>query len=299
MTSLQKQIVQLNPFDDEEALVLGVKRIATNGRNKVFEVSGSGHKPRILKIDVENSRSRPHKLQIEQWAALKARAAGVLAPAYLKTGITSCGTAYSLTERLSGHSLTSSQIRTQIIRDLGLQLQMLSKIKLAGFGWLNPVSWQGTYSHWNSFLTDFFLEAHQKLSAMGAFTSGELEGIQQVVETKSPSLHVEKSSLVHRDLRPANILAESNRIVAILDWENAIAGDPLMDIAIFSLAWGCSKHTRHLLEAQGHTWNLQLQEKIGLYRIICGVAELAFRVKTGMRSQTLRSLILKDIQSIG
>lgn len=37
--------------------------------------------------------------------------------------------------------------------------------------------------------------------------------------------------ILHMDLRPENILARSGRPVAILDWGNALAGDPALDLA--------------------------------------------------------------------
>ena len=37
--------------------------------------------------------------------------------------------------------------------------------------------------------------------------------------------------LLHMDLRPANILVRSSRPVAILDWSNALTGEPALDLA--------------------------------------------------------------------
>jgi aminoglycoside phosphotransferase (APT) family kinase protein len=37
--------------------------------------------------------------------------------------------------------------------------------------------------------------------------------------------------LLHMDLRPANILVEHGRLTAILDWSNALVGDPALDLA--------------------------------------------------------------------
>jgi aminoglycoside phosphotransferase (APT) family kinase protein len=37
--------------------------------------------------------------------------------------------------------------------------------------------------------------------------------------------------LLHMDLRPANILVRASRPAAILDWSNALAGDPALDLA--------------------------------------------------------------------
>ena len=37
--------------------------------------------------------------------------------------------------------------------------------------------------------------------------------------------------LLHMDLRPANVLVQCGRPVAILDWSNALVGDPALDLA--------------------------------------------------------------------
>lgn len=37
--------------------------------------------------------------------------------------------------------------------------------------------------------------------------------------------------LLHMDLRPENILTRSGRVAALLDWSNALAGDPALDLA--------------------------------------------------------------------
>ncbi len=42
---------------------------------------------------------------------------------------------------------------------------------------------------------------------------------------------IPRRSLLHMDLRPENILVRAGRPVAILDWSNALAGDPALDLA--------------------------------------------------------------------
>ncbi len=39
------------------------------------------------------------------------------------------------------------------------------------------------------------------------------------------------SSLLHMDLRPANILVRSGRPAALLDWSNALVGEAALDLA--------------------------------------------------------------------
>lgn len=47
-----------------------------------------------------------------------------------------------------------------------------------------------------------------------------------------------KPCLVHRDIKPSNIIRGNNGKVWIVDWENAIFGDLLFDLATFGVRYG-------------------------------------------------------------
>lgn len=66
---------------------------------------------------------------------------------------------------------------------------------------------------------------------------------------------------LHGDFWPGNILWEVDRISAVLDWEDALIGDPLYDLAIARLDWlwvagpeGAEAFTRAFLEAAPHVY---------------------------------------------
>jgi aminoglycoside phosphotransferase (APT) family kinase protein len=45
---------------------------------------------------------------------------------------------------------------------------------------------------------------------------------------------VEVGSLCHGDLKAANILVDAGRLAGVIDWGDAVVGDPLWDIARFA-----------------------------------------------------------------
>ena len=50
----------------------------------------------------------------------------------------------------------------------------------------------------------------------------------------------QRASVVHGDYRLDNVIVapdDPGRVLAVLDWEMATLGDPLADLALFSLYW--------------------------------------------------------------
>jgi aminoglycoside phosphotransferase (APT) family kinase protein len=56
------------------------------------------------------------------------------------------------------------------------------------------------------------------------------EGIRDALETACPLTQVNRSTLLHGDYWPGNILWREGTLAAVIDWEDARAGDPLADL---------------------------------------------------------------------
>ena len=54
--------------------------------------------------------------------------------------------------------------------------------------------------------------------------------------------------LIHRDIKFRNIIYSNNGKIWIIDWENAILGDPLFELAVFSARNGRNNFWRKLSE---------------------------------------------------
>jgi hygromycin-B 7''-O-kinase len=63
----------------------------------------------------------------------------------------------------------------------------------------------------------------------------------------------EQAVLCHNDAHDANVLVEDGRITGLLDWENAVAGDPILDLAkAYAFSDGRSEETLEaLIEGYG------------------------------------------------
>jgi hygromycin-B 4-O-kinase len=86
-------------------------------------------------------------------------------------------------------------------------------------------------------------------------------------------------SLVHADLLLNHLVTDSNEIATVFDWGNAVAGDPLYDIAwiLFCIPWYPTIDRQQVLElAAIHFPNDNLVRLLNIYELHIGVANLQY-----------------------
>jgi aminoglycoside phosphotransferase (APT) family kinase protein len=120
--------------------------------------------------------------------------------------------------------------------DMGAFVRQLAT-QLAGIHMLAP-------SRVNiSFLPDQACLAAEKVKLRPAILDDTLnEGrIRDALEAVWPVPQRNAPVLLHGDFWPGNILWKGGRLVAVLDWEDATVGDPLVDVAgtRLELLWAC------------------------------------------------------------
>ena len=82
---------------------------------------------------------------------------------------------------------------------------------------------------------------HRQLDASRSRALPELEQLGELLQLGLPE--TQRSGIVHGDYRLDNVLVTGTppRVSAILDWEMATLGDPLVDLGIFALYWEIEK----------------------------------------------------------
>lgn len=79
------------------------------------------------------------------------------------------------------------------------------------------------------------LDAHLKFLTDGEFISAHrAEEIQNVIDSHRSLLELDHGCLVHKDLALWNILGTTDNITSVIDWDDAISGDPLDDISLIA-----------------------------------------------------------------
>lgn len=91
---------------------------------------------------------------------------------------------------------------------------------------------------------DYFrlnLEKHLDfLVSRSFFTENMAANIRYTVESHRDLLDLESGCLVHKDLALWNILGSPQKIVAYIDWDDAISGDPMDDLSLLGCFHGAT-----------------------------------------------------------
>jgi aminoglycoside phosphotransferase (APT) family kinase protein len=131
------------------------------------------------------------------------------------------------------------------LREFGSLLRAVhQKIPTVGFGWpiieesavLQPVSKQdrpikGMFDTWADFLGVRLQEHLRYCQKLGVLSTDDATQIESFFHRLRPLFDDAPSVLLHNDPGPANLLIRGRRELSLIDWEDAIAGDPLFDLA--------------------------------------------------------------------
>jgi hygromycin-B 4-O-kinase len=134
---------------------------------------------------------------------------------------------------------------------------------------------EGYYKHWHDLFRD------------GALERDVFETIYRHLHQLLPHCPEERA-LIHNDYWFMNIVGEGERITGVLDWANALYGDPLYEIA--RLSWGSSfpgwwyeDGAAFLRERYGATPGYDT--RLSCYSCHLGLDDLRFYAKTGRREE--------------
>ncbi|GAA5030418.1 hypothetical protein GCM10023317_80340 [Actinopolymorpha pittospori] len=121
--------------------------------------------------------------------------------------------------------------RTQA--DLGRVFALLHACKLPGYGPLNEKG-EGSYTRWSDFLRQSLTEPLRFLHTGGHFDRELVTRVENLFSSHAPMLDSRPGVLVHGDLGNMEIFVDRrNRVVDIVDFGDAVVGDPLYDFAHF------------------------------------------------------------------
>jgi hygromycin-B 4-O-kinase len=134
---------------------------------------------------------------------------------------------------------------------------------------------EGYYQNWHALFRDSFLEREV------------YEVVYRRMLRLAERLPAERA-LIHNDYWFENILADGERITGVIDWANALYGDPLYDVA--RLGWGAAwpgwwhADGEALLRARYGAMP-GYADRIACYELHGGLDDLRFYAKTGRRAE--------------
>jgi aminoglycoside phosphotransferase (APT) family kinase protein len=192
----------------------------------------------------------------EAQACALAAEAGVPAPEVVASGTGPAGEYLILREAPGAPVDTSAK---EVLTSAGRELVKLHQVPGNGFGRLN----EPLHPTWTAWLTAQVASLDGLVDA-GLLPKTHHKRLTELVTTQSPE--PEHPVLLHGDLHPRHLYATNGTLSAIIDWGDALYGDPLFDLARFSIAG--PKATSALL----HGYNLDptpdLERTFPLYRAL-------------------------------
>lgn len=124
-----------------------------------------------------------------------------------------------------------------VYTDLGTIFKEIQTIPVQGVGLVNIKTllkenkFSGTSSSWKEFFYKNIHDHIEKTYALKVITKKSKETIEKIFSEKLEDLENRPLVLIHNDLATRNIIFNKTKITAILDWEDAIIGDPFWEIA--------------------------------------------------------------------
>lgn len=180
----------------------------------------------------------------EAWVCERVRSLGVPAPEILgvDASLTRVPRPFLVMRVVSGAALAHPDHPSEqaAIVACGAYMRAVHDVVLDGFGWLGtndaPPPPVGPHRTWAAALAEAVatLPAQVDAEVMPAALAARIEGRLQADEgslafTAAPRL-------LHGDLYLRHLFADDDHLTGIIDWGDATAGDPLLDLGRFSLA---------------------------------------------------------------
>ncbi len=135
-----------------------------------------------------------------------------------------------VTHRIAGENLeaTWDQLdagqEVRLAEQAGTWLARLHQQKLAGFGEVFRATHDNQRAFWGECAMDWLV------ACTDLFDAHDLERMRKSIDAAAANLEqLTEARLVHRDYHFGNLLHDGDNIVGILDFEWAVAGDPLLD----------------------------------------------------------------------
>lgn len=192
-------------------------------------------------------RDRPNfEFLIEERLHAMLRARGITVPEVLRTDLSrrEFPLDYQIIREARGRPLNTLErpedqfLPEALLADLGRSMARSHGIEASGAGLLDPAALSarvaGVLPQWSDYLLLHLHEHVRTCGKSGAVSAAEAEEITSLFRRHSAQLNDSPCRLLHGDPGHHNLFADEGRISAIIDWEDALAGDPVFDVAY----WG-------------------------------------------------------------
>ncbi len=253
----------------------------------------------ILRANALPAWLRDYSLLIDAYAGewLHCHGIPVMKPRALDLSRAGCATDWLLLEEARGISLrafdSSDEQMLPLLRDLGRVLAQVHQVEVNdGYGLLDVQALDngendlaGSHTTWDDYLHTR-LDSHlETCMTLAAITKSEARRIHQLFDD-CRGIYPEWPRLLHGDPGSHNVFAANGRITALIDWEDALAGDPVYDIAFWATFHPERRHDAFLA---GYCEVAELpddfERRFLLYYVRVSLAKTVLRHRLGLKDR--------------
>lgn len=223
---------------DEPASATVVRAPSQGTFHRLYEVRD--HAARLLRVAATAGEyaAMLMALECELMTSLRERGLPVPQCEYRRDGEgEACRGAHRIA-RVEGTSLTDfdddEPRMVQALQEVARFLAKLHRIPGAGFGPIAYGRWPalaGVHAAWDEYLRVRLAEHVRACEARGAISADEAGRIARLFEEAGALFREQRPSLLHGDPGSHNFIVREGRIHAVVDWEDALIGDALFDLA--------------------------------------------------------------------
>lgn len=127
-----------------------------------------------------------------------------------------------------------------IMEQLGTYIASWQSLSFPGFGPFNAEklrsknALEGLHADYPSYYRLNLKHHLNFLTERGFISKAKEDEILSLVKENESLLEMNRGCLVHKDIALWNVLGDSNRIKCVIDWDDAIIGDPVDDISLMA-----------------------------------------------------------------
>ncbi len=128
----------------------------------------------------------------------------------------------------------------------------------------------------------------QFLVTAGIISMKQMIALRKLFETYKDVMRIQQSTLVHYDLADHNIMFDGvHTITGVFDWEAAVAGDPMLDLASAPTWKTHFPREQSLFDGYKSVRPLPefFQEKIHIYRLRTMIWKMVYAIRSGILNQ--------------
>lgn len=137
-----------------------------------------------------------------------------------------------------------NRLDQKLITETGRLVALIHQVKPHGFGFFNngiaknKNKLVGQYREFRQHLYAALADDLRFLEDHAVIPSAKRQNIERVFQKYESLMEWQIPTLIHNDIADWNVLTDKKRITGIMDWDECFGGDPLMDLAAYSLFFG-------------------------------------------------------------